>query len=64
MGVNQSVPFWGVGAGAGMGGGTMDLVVDSSGKGLSHFVNYLLKKESERLDRLVSKYLKFEEKGS
>ena len=31
MGVNQSIPFWGVGAGAGMGGGTMDLVVASSG---------------------------------
>ena len=31
MGVNQSVPYWGVGAGAGMGGSNMDLVVNSSG---------------------------------
>ncbi len=31
MGVNQSVPYWGVGAGAGMSGSNMDLVVNSSG---------------------------------
>lgn len=33
-----------------------------SGKTISHFVNYLLGKESERLDKLVLKYAEIKEK--
>lgn len=40
----------------------LEKVTEISGKTLSHFVNYLLKKESERLDKLILKYVNIKER--
>jgi len=40
----------------------LEKLTDISGKTFSHFINVLLKRESEFIDRLILKYLKIKEK--